>query len=132
MRTRIIVGVTLLAALLGVGTFASRAGEVGGSRQWTVTNFPDAVRVKDALVMGPVLIVHDDAKMAQGKACTTFYRFVPGKGPQEELVSFHCLPVQRTAVDHTTFTTIPSPVGCKRLTEYQIAGDSEGHGIPTK
>lgn len=132
MRTRIIVGVTLLAALLGVGTFASRAGEVGGSRQWAVTNFPDAVRVKDALVMGPVLIVHDDAKMAQGKACTTFYRFVPGKGPQEELVSFHCLPVQRTAVDHTKFTTITSPVGCKRLTEYQIAGDSEAHGIPTK
>ena len=132
MRTRITVGVTLLVALLGVGTFVSRASEVGGSRQWTVINFPDAVQVKGAIIMGPVLIVHDDTKMAQGKACTTFYRFAPGKGPQEELVSFHCLPVQRTAVEHTKFTTVDAPIGCKRLTEYQIAGDSEAHGIPTK
>src|SRR5437762_7370421 len=100
MRTRIIVGVTLLVAVLGVGTFAGRAAEVGGHRQWTVVNFPDAVQVKDQILMGPVLIVHDDEKMSRGEACTTFYRFDPSKGPQEKLISFHCLPVQRSTVDH--------------------------------
>lgn len=132
MKTRIIIGATVLVALLGVGTFVSRAGEVGGRRQWTVINFRDAVQVKDQVVMGPVLIVHDDEKMTRGEPCTTFYRFDPVKGPQEELISFHCLPVQRSVVDHTTFKLVDTAVGCKRLTEYQIAGDSEGHGIPQK
>ena len=40
--------------------------------------------------------------------------------------------VQRSVVKNTTFSVVPGPTGCKRLTEYQIAGDSEGHGIPTK
>ena len=71
MRTRIIVGVTLMIALLGAGTYVSRAGEVGGRRQWTVINFVDPVQVKDQIMMGPVLIVHDDEKMGRGKACTT-------------------------------------------------------------
>ena len=35
--------------------------------------------------MGPYLIVHDDAKMERGEPCTTFYRFDPAKGPQEEV-----------------------------------------------
>lgn len=132
MRTRIIVGVAVLVALLGVGTFASRAGDVAGSRQWTIVNFTDPVRVHDQIVMGPVLIVHDNDKMSRGQACTTFYRFEPGKGPKEELVSFHCRPDVRAAVAETTFTYVTSPDGCKRLTEYQIAGDTEAHGIPAK
>jgi hypothetical protein len=131
MRTRIIVCVTLLIALLGVGTYAGRAGELG-HRQWSAINFIDPVQVKDQIIMGPVLIVHDDEKMARGEACTTFYRFDPAKGPQEKLVSFHCRPVQRSVVDHTTFSTVSTAAGCKRLTEYQIAGDSEGHGVPSK
>jgi hypothetical protein len=133
MRARIIVGVVLLVALLGVGTSVSRAGAVAGSRQWTLVNFVDPVRVKDQILMGPVLIVHDDAKMARGEACTTFYRFDPSKGPKEELVSFHCRPEARDKVDQTTFAYAETQtVGCKRLVSYQIAGDSEAHGIPSK
>src|SRR6185436_10267882 len=79
MKTRIIVGVLLLMAVFGVGTYASRAGDVAGSRQWTIVNFAEPVQVKDAVLMGPVLIVHDDAKMSKGETCTTFYRFKPGK-----------------------------------------------------
>ena len=82
--------------------------------------------------MGPVLIVHDSEKMANGEACTTFYRFTPGKGPQESLVSFHCRPTPRAAVAQTTFTVSDNAVGCKRLTEYQIGGDAEAHGVPAK
>src|SRR5262245_19156113 len=130
MRARIIVGVAVVA-LLGVGTFASRAGDVAGSRQWTIVNFPDPVLVKDEIVIGPVLIVHDSAKMARGEACTTFYRFEPGKGPKEEIVSFHCHPTVRTAATETTFTYVTSPIRCKRLTEYQIGGETKGHGVPT-
>jgi hypothetical protein len=132
MRSRIIVGVSLLVVLLGVGTFASRASDVTGSRQWTLVNFVDPVMVKDQFMMGPVLIVHDSEKMGHGQACTTFYRFEPGVGPKEELVSFHCHPIARAAVAQTTFSTVNIGSGCKRLTEYQFAGDAEAHGIPSK
>ena len=67
MRTRIIVGVVLVMALFCVGTFASRAGERAGQRQWTIVNFIDPVQIQDRVVMGPVLIVHDDGKMAHGE-----------------------------------------------------------------
>jgi hypothetical protein len=133
MRSRIIVGVVVLTALVGAVTLAARGNSyVGLDKQWTVTNFPDPVLVKDTLVMGPVLIIHDSAKMARGEACTTFYRFKPGVGQQEELVSFHCRPRQANLVETTTFTTAPTETGCKRLVEYQIAGDAEAHGVPTK
>ena len=132
MRVRVIVGAALLIGLFGVGTFTSRAGDVAGSRQWTLVNFQSPVEVKGELVMGSVLIVHDSEKMARGEACTTFYRFVPGQGPREALVSFHCQPTQRAAVEQTTLSVVDSPRGCKRLTEYQVAGETEAHGIPSK
>jgi hypothetical protein len=134
MRTRIIVGAALLMALFGVGTYASRASEVSGVRQWTIVNFMEPTVVKNAVVMGPVLIVHDSAKMARGEPCTTFYQFEPGKGPKDALVSFHCQPQARAAVARTTFSYSDSrtPAGCKRLLSYQIAGDAEAHGIPTR
>lgn len=132
MKTRMIVGAALLLSVLVVGTYTSRAGDVAGRRQWTVINFVDPVLVKDQVVMGPVLIVHDDEKMAHGDACTTFYRFVPGKGPKEALVSFHCQPTRRAASSETRLTVVTTPTGCRRLTEFQIGGDSEAHGIPVK
>ncbi len=132
MKRGIVVGVALVIGVLGVATYASHAGETAGTRQWTLTNFVDPVLVKDQIVMGPVLIAHDDTKMARGEACTTFYRFEPGKGPKEGIVSFHCRPMARAAVDKTTFNVVNQPTGCKRLTEYQIAGDAEAHGIPSK
>jgi hypothetical protein len=132
MKTRIIVGVAVLIGVLGVGTYASRAGDAAGRRQWTIVNFVDPVQVQDQIVMGPVLIVHDDAKMGRGEACTTFYRFEAGKGPKEELISFHCKPTAKTVVARTTFNMVDTPSGCKRLVEYQIGGDSEAHVIPLK
>jgi hypothetical protein len=131
MKTRIIVGVTLLIAVLGLGTYASRAGEVAGRSQWTLVNLREPLQVKDQIVMGPVLIVHDDAKMARGLPCTTFFRFDPATGPKEELVSFHCKPMPRAVADQTTFNVVNTG-GCKRMTDYQIAGDPEAHGIPVK
>ena len=133
MRTRILVGGILFVAAIGAGTVVVRAGiNIGSDTQWTVVNFLEPVLVKGQFVMGKVLIVHDNAKMARGEACTTFYRFDPAAGPKEELVSFHCNPKKTGAAATTTFTTVSSEPGCKRLVEYQIAGDAEAHGIPIK
>ena len=132
MKTRIIVGVALLIAVLGVGTYTSRAAVVSNGRHWTTISFMEPVMVKNQFIMGSVLIVHDDEKMARGEPCTTFYRFEPGRGPKEELVSFHCRPIHRDAAAQTVLKVVGGPDGCKRLTEYQIAGDAEAQGVPLK
>lgn len=134
MRSRIVVGVFLLIALVGAGTLAARGNSyVGSDKQWTIVNFQDPVSVNGEFMMGSVLIVHDSAKMARGEPCTTFYRFDPARGPKEALVSFHCNPRQSSGVDTTTLTTVSIiPGACKKLVEFQIAGDAEAHGIPTK
>lgn len=101
-------------------------------QQWTVTTFQDTVRVAGRFVSGPVLIVHDMKKMANGEPCTSFYRFDPAYGPKEELVSFHCIPKRAGKLDSTTFTTVTVEPGVKKLVEYQIAGDEEAHGVPAR
>jgi len=133
MRARpLIGGVIIFAILVGVSLAAKGSTFVGANKQWTVTNFADPVLVNGRLVMGPVLIVHDNDKMNRGEACTTFYRFDPARGGREELVSFHCLPKQAAPIAETKFTTMSTDVGCKKLVEYQIAGDSETHLVPVK
>src|SRR5207245_4153285 len=104
MRSRILIGALLLVGLSSAGVLANRAT----NKEWTIINFPDPVVVNGSLVMGPVLVVHDDLKMAQGQPCSTFYQFDPAKGPGEAIVSFHCRPVQREAVAQTTLTLAPS------------------------
>ena len=133
MRTRMIVGVIGVMALVGAATLAARGFDtVRADKQWSIVNFADPTWVANTLVMGPVLIVHDSDKMARGEACTTFYRFKAGKGPTDEIVSFHCRPRQGTLAETTTFTTVSTEPGCKRLVEYQIGGDAEVHGVPVK
>ena len=99
-------------------------------RQWSLANFKETVRVNGRYVAGPVLIVHDMKKMANGEPCTTFYRFDPAYGPKEELVSFHCIPKRSAKLDTTMFKTVTIEPGVKTLVEYQIAGDEEAHGVP--
>jgi len=134
MKASIRIGVLIVVALVAAGTLsASSNSYVGAGKQWTIVNFPDPVLVKGQFVMGPVMIVHDSEKMAKGEACTTFYRFDKAKGPQEAIVTFHCNPRATDAKPETTnFVTTLTDPGCRKLVEYQIAGDAEAHGVPVK
>ena len=134
MKASIRIGVLLVVALVAAGTLsASGNNYVGAKKQWTIVNFADPILVKGEFVMGPVLIVHDNEKMAKGEACTTFYRFDKARGPQEEIVSFHCKPRTTDAkLDATNLVTTLTDPGCRKLVEYQIAGDAEAHGVPVK
>jgi len=134
MKSRIIVCALITFGLLGGATFASRGGaDVSLPRQWTIVHFMNPVSVMGRVVMGPVMIVHDDQKMERGEPCTTLYRFDPARGPREEILSFHCTPVQRAVAASTTFTVAEGlDIRCKRLIEYQIQGESEAHAIPER
>jgi hypothetical protein len=131
MHSRIIAGSLFVLGLLATGAVATSGDGVAPSRQWAIVNFSDPVLVTDQMLMGPYLIVHDDARMKRGLPCTSFYRFDPAKGPQELVVGFHCAPTRRGVADHTVLVeTGVAALGVKRLVEYQFAGDTEGHRIP--
>jgi hypothetical protein len=134
MRSRIIVCSLLLLGVLGAAAIATSGDAVAPPRRWGIATFTDPVMVTDQILMGSYLIVHDEAKMERGEACTSFYRFDPAKGPQDEVVSFHCTPAMRKPVDRLTLTQAErkSPAGIAHLTEYQFAGDCEAHAIPTR
>lgn len=127
MRSRIIVGSLVLAALAAVAVARSSADP---TLKWAVVNLKDTTSIAGAFVSGPVVFVHDDAKMANGGPCTSVHRFVPGKGPAEELVAFHCKPRWGKAPDRFTTAIAHPPNGPGMLTEYQFAGDKEAHGVP--
>jgi hypothetical protein len=160
MRFRILAGAVIMTVVAGVATLTVRGasrmdlccieshaccdGDHGcckkeadtsasltDGKQWAIVNFTDTIRVNGRFVAGPVLIVHDLKKMADGQPCTTFYRFDPAEGPKAELVSFHCIPRRaQKRLAETMLKTVTIEPGVKTLVEYQIAGDNEAHGIP--
>ena len=131
MRSRV-----RLATLVAIAMFATAtvvmSGDGVGRRQWAAVYLNEPTMIGATIVQGPVAFVHDDAKMARGEPCTSVLLFEPGKGPTEEIAAFHCIPTARPRVHRFTVTTRPNAelgFGCV-LTEYQFAGDAEGHGVP--
>jgi hypothetical protein len=133
MRSKILVGTLFLVGMLGAGTVATSGDGLAPARQWAIAYLTEPTLIGSIIVQGPVLFTHDNAKMARGEPCTTVYLFEPTKGRDEEIASFHCIPTPRKVVHRFTIATRPNTAlayGCV-LTEYQFAGDSEGHGVPT-
>ena len=130
MRTTILLAV--LFAGLGVGAVATTSDASAGGRRWAIVYLAEPTLIGSTIVQGPVLFVHDDEALARGEPCTSVRLFVPEKGPVDEIASFHCIRVERPAAGRFTLRTRPNTeagFGCV-LTEYQFAGDREGHGVP--
>jgi hypothetical protein len=127
MRSRIIVASLIVVAGLTVARVTAQPAV-----KWAAVNLSDTTWIAGAFVSGPVIFVHDDARMARGEPCTSVHRFEPGKGPGEELVAFHCKPRWGKSVDKFTTAISHSPDGPGVLTEYQFAGDEEAHIVPKR
>ena len=98
----------------------------------SLITFAQPTYVGGHLLVGDYMIVHDEDKMNAGQPCTTIYRSTWNRA--EQIVSFHCVPRPRVAVDHFVVRVAPDDrkpgKGFQRLVEYQFAGDAEGHGVP--
>ena len=132
MRSRIFLTTCVFVAVFVAGTVATSDHGRGATRQWAVVYLAEPTLIGSTIVQGPVLFTHDDAKLARGEPCTTVRLFEPATGPDEEIASFHCMPVSRKIVHAFTLRTRPNTemgLGCV-LTEYQFAGETEGHGVP--
>jgi hypothetical protein len=132
MRSRILVGTLVLVGAFSASALATRGDGAGPTRRWAIVNFVSPVQLEDQYLMGQYLIIHDDAKMERGEACTSFYRFDPATGPKEQVAAFHCRPVPRELCEQTRISVRNSGLDIPRLVEYQFAGDIEGHGVPLK
>lgn len=131
MRPRIISEAVLVVGVLAAATVAIGGAPSFGLQQ-AVTYLAEPTLIGSTIVQGPVRFVHDDRRMSRGEPCTSVYLVEPGKGRGEEIASFHCSPRERKSVGKFTVRTRPNlelGLGCI-LTEYQFAGDTEGHGVP--
>jgi len=132
MPTRILSGACLVVMVLASGAVASSGDRVGSGRQSAAVNLGEPTLIGSTIVQGPVLFTHDDTRMARGEPCTSVRLFDPATGKTEEIAAFHCIARPRAVVRTFTIRTRPNVelgFGCV-LTEYQFAGDAEGHGVP--
>ncbi len=132
MRSRALAGTLLVAGFLVTAIGASSVGAIGPARQWAIVYLHQPTLIGSTIVEGPVLFVHDEARMARGEPCTSVRLVEPATGPTEEIASFHCIPIRRPLAHAFTITTRANDalgIGCV-LVEYQFAGDTEGHGVP--
>jgi hypothetical protein len=126
MRFRILAALALAAA---IGVVANAAAP--NLRQGTAF-FLKPTLVAGQYIMGPVLFVHDEGKMASGQACTAIYDYSDNvKG--RELVSFHCKRVARPLANQVKVTCKDrADLKTMVMTEYQLPGEAEGHEVPAR
>ncbi len=126
----------LFAGLLGALALSSTSISSGSSaagiatRQRAEMNFANPVLLMGVTLQGDYLFVHDDLAMARGDACTCVYKGLNEK-PKNLVASFHCLPAGRNQVAHFTVRTAPNEMGQLELMEYQFAGSTEAHLVPS-
>lgn len=131
MVSRATVALVLLVGALVPATVAT-SGDRAPGHQSAIVGFEHPTWVAGEMLIGTYVIVHDEDKMTRGEPCTALYRVGARTRPLEEVVSFHCIPRERKVVSRFTTTVSSDPVlGMDTLTEYQFAGDAEGHGVPT-
>ena len=121
--------VVLCALTIGSVSWSTRASNTART-QSAVTNFDRAVVLHGVTLKGEYLFVHDDAAMQRGDACTYVYE---GNGPipNKLVTSFHCVPVRRVKANHFIIRSVETSPGITELQEFQFAGDTEGHAVPT-
>lgn len=121
--------VVLCALIVGSVSWETRASNTVG-KQRAVTNFTQPVVLRGVTLKGEYLFVHDDAAMQRGEACTYVYE---GNAPipKKLVVSFHCVPVQRAKAKNFILRSVVTSTGITELQEYQFAGDTEAHAVPT-
>jgi len=126
MRTKILIGTLVLGGALA----ASTLGAVP-VRNAAVVKFIRPTIIAGTFVLGTVVLEHDDAKMARGEPCTTVYHYNANTNERGKvIVDFMCLPRARPLATKFEVTSVNTVSWPDRLTEYQFAGEREGHGVP--
>ena len=115
---------TLSSSLLSTSTAANV-----GQKQSALTRFDQPVRLQGVVLKGEYLFVHDNAAMMRGEACTFVYKGA-AEVARNLVVSFHCIPSERTKAAYFRVRTVESSPGIFEVLDFQFAGDTEAHSVP--
>ena len=121
--------VVLCTLILGSVTWESQAANETG-KQSAVAHFNRPVVLNGVtLKSGKYLFVHDDAAMKRGEDCTYVYE---GTAPfrQKLVVSFHCVHVERAKAARFVVRS-EEIAGIMEVREFQFAGDTASHAVPS-
>lgn len=130
---RLFVFISLLAvvALSAMPLRTTTMAGGAGHKESAIVEFREQVTVMSVVLKGRYLIVHDDERMAAGEACTYIYETKTGAA-DKLVVSFHCTPIVRQKASEFTFRTAMSPYSnVSELREFQFAGSTESHAVPS-
>ena len=132
MKRTITISFALFCLMLAGGaTLPSGRSGAAVRVESAVVEFAETVKLRDALLRGEYLVVHDEEKMANGLPCTYIYS---GKHRIDEklITAFHCIHADRSAVSSFTvsFLRPTSAYGVPEITEIQFAGSTDGHIVP--
>jgi hypothetical protein len=75
---------------------------------------------------GNYLVIHDDAKLKEGAACTYFYK-LPLRPNSKAVAELHCVPQQASAVNSFTMTSTRQADGKRVIGSIQFPGSAEVH-----
>jgi hypothetical protein len=126
MKRLLIAASTAAALMIAVGAFAAHARAEAKNNDRATVEFTQTVKLLNVVLKGEYLVVHDEALMAKGEACTYLY---DRKG--NLVVSFHCTPVERPKADRFRVVTRRlDPSGLSEIIEIQFAGTTEAHQLP--
>ena len=130
MKSFLLFIALLCAVMLSTSSAPSVTNAANAARkERAVMQFNQPVKLMGLTLKGEYLIVHDDAAMARGEACTFVYKGV-AEIPDKLVVSFHCTPIERAKVANFTARTVLNSFGENELREFQFAGSTESHLVP--
>ena len=123
---RLLIATTMLGALMiTIGAFAVHTRAEAKKTERATIEFTQTVKLLNVVLKGEYLIVHDEALMAKGEACTYVY-----DRSGNLVVSFHCTPVERPKSDRFRIVTRRlDSSGLSEVTEIQFAGSTEAHQV---
>jgi hypothetical protein len=121
---RLLIGTSMLVALMiTIGAFAMHTKAEAKKTERATIEFTQTVKLLNVFLKGEYLVVHAEALMAKGEACTYVY-----DRSGNLVVSFHCTPVERPKSDRFRVVTRRlDPSGLSEVTEIQFAGSTEAH-----
>jgi hypothetical protein len=125
-----------ILVLVAIGVLVSVVTARSAKRDVDVVDIPEKTKLIQAELLGKYILVHDAEKKANGEACLSVYRYSQARNgapevlPQNLVVSFHCVAVDRPKARHLILTYGFSEDGFLELREIQFAGTPHGHRVP--
>lgn len=130
MRSFLLFTAFLFVVILSSSPGPSVTAANAGKKEKAVMNFDQPVRLMDVTLKGEYLLVHDDAAMARGEACTFVYKGL-NEIPKKLVASFHCTPLAREKAGSFRMLLFMVSPGEYELREFQFAGSTEAHLVPS-